>query len=140
MQFFPHYPSSRNKRSTFLRKQKNTGDDRTDSQLTQILLFRKPKFHKEQICLYSLQLYTALHWAYWKSETRDPGRLQVGPPGRRTPKCLGGTRDLGPPKWDLGSGTSKHSSGTQNPGLLKWDPGHGTPKNIQVEPGSSNFQ
>ena len=36
--------------------------------------------------------------------TRDPGRLQVGPldPGPRTPKCLGGIQDPGPPKWDPG--------------------------------------
>ena len=42
--------------------------------------------------------------AYKKSGTRDPGHLQVGPwdLGPKTPKCLGGTQDPEPPKWDPG--------------------------------------
>ena len=47
---------------------------------------------------------------YRKCETRDPGRPQVGPreTGPGTPKCLGGTRDLGPRNIQEGPGTWDH--------------------------------
>ena len=48
-----------------------------------------------------------------KNETRDLGRLQVGPrePGTGTPKCLGGT-------WDPRHETTKYSSRTRDLGLI----------------------
>ena len=49
-----------------------------------------------------------------------PGTSAVG-----TPKCLGGTWNLGSPKWDLGPRTSKYSSGpkTQDPQSETRNPG-----------------
>ena len=48
-----------------------------------------------------------------KNETRDLGRLQVGPrePGTGTPKCLGGT-------WDPRHETPKYSSRTRDLGPI----------------------
>ena len=74
---------------------------------------------KDHILLY----YAALKFQH----TRKVGpRLRMptsGTLGSRTPKCLGGTWDPGPQKWDLGLRTPKYSSGTQNLGPPKWDPG-----------------
>lgn len=40
----------------------------------------------------------------------------MGPqdPGPNTPKCLGETRDQGPPNWYPGPGTPKYLSGTND--------------------------
>ena len=65
-----------------------------------------------------------------RSETWDPGRLQVGPqdPKLGPPKCLGRTRNLGPgtqtPKmsrWYHRPRTRKTTPGTQDTKMLKWD-------------------
>lgn len=66
-----------------------------------------------------------------KNETRDLGRLQVGPrePGTGTPKCLGGTWDPKPQSIQVGPGTWDPQSRTQDP----------EPQKIQVRPGTRDL-